>query len=429
MRPVIAGWPDTELALGPVEGRVQALPFSTYSASLQAEIERYLAWLAQDPEDADEDDETAHQAASPETVLTRRKGLRLLLWGAVETGHAPETLTQLADLVRFDLARQSLRWHRGRLGKRNPEKPAERLPTAGTALLAGTLQSLAVYFKLTGEANTRFRRMLAVYRPKPQREITGDLAALLDQLADPDVEGRLLHLPQMLMHKARRLRDGWTTKAGKNHPPKPFEGCWMAAMAAAIEIELHLPLRIHDLARLRQDEELFVTPANGRRPSEVHLRVVANKNGQLVETWLRDEAAELITEYLLKFRHLGPHPATAWVFPHRDREDRARAKNHFADAIADIIHEHTGVRVNVHAFRAFAAALVLEDNPHAIEDVRVLLGHAYFDTAFRFYRRTNRKGAAERLSDGLSKRRHRTRASALPGGLALDLAQQRRRTA
>ena len=195
--------------------------------------------------------------------------------------------------MRFDLARQSLRWHRRRLGKPNPRKPAELLPAPGTTLLVDTLRSLAVHCKLTGEADARFRRMLAVYRPKPQREITEDLSKLLDRLADPEVEARLLHLPQLLMHKARRLRDGWTNKAGVDHPPKPMESSWMAALAAAIEIEFHLPLRLHDLARLRLDQELFVTQASGRRPLEVHLRVIANKNGRLVETWLRGEAAGL----------------------------------------------------------------------------------------------------------------------------------------
>ena len=64
--PPIAGWPDTALALGPPEGRVQALPFSAYPAGLQTGIERHLAWLAQGPEETAEDDEAAHEPASPE---------------------------------------------------------------------------------------------------------------------------------------------------------------------------------------------------------------------------------------------------------------------------------------------------------------------------------------------------------------------------
>ncbi len=425
--PLIAGWPGTALALGPPEGRVQAPPLSAYP--VYQEAERYFGWLAQGPKEADEDDGAAHDPASPDTIETRKKALRLLLWGMVETGTEAEAITQLADLLQFDKAKRNLRFHRNRLGTPHPSRPAETLPTHGTGVLAATLASLAIYCKLPGEAHAKLRRMLAVYRPKPQREITEDLSKLLDRLADPEVEARLLHLPQLLMHKARRLRDGWTSKAGVNHPPKPLEGSWMAALAAAIEIELHLPLRIHDLARLRLDQELFVTQASGRRPPEVHLRVVASKNGRLVETWLRGEAVGLVVEYLRSFRPLGPHPTTAWVFPNRDREDRPRAKGGFSEAIADTIHEHTGVRVNVHAFRAFAAALILEDHPHAIEDIRALLGHAYFDVALRHYRRTNRQGAAQRLSEAISKRRHRARTSVSPAGLALDLAQRRRSAA
>lgn len=418
MRQLVPGWPQTELALGPVEGRAQALPLSTYPVDLQADIERYLAWLARSPEDAIEDDEAAYEPASTATVDSRRKGIRLLLWGLVETGCAPETLTRLSDLVQFDLARQTLRWHRQRLGKVDPQRPSQILPTSGTGLLADTVQSLAANCGLADEPLTRLRRMLAVYRPKKQREISEDLSALLDRLSDPDVEARLLHLPGLLMRKARRLRDGWTDRAGVNHPPKPMEGVWVAALALAIEIELHLPLRIHDLTALRLDRELFVTQGSGRRTPEGHLRVVANKNARLVETWLRGEAAGILVEYLQDFRPLGPHPTTAWVFPNRDREDRPRAKGGFSEAIADTIHEHTGVRVNVHAFRAFAAAIILADNPHAVEDVRVILGHGSFDIAFRHYRRVNRQGAAQRLDDGLNKRRRRGRAIVAPAVLS-----------
>ncbi|MFC7478486.1 hypothetical protein ACFQS7_29470 [Dankookia sp. GCM10030260] len=424
MRGLVPGWPDTELALGPPEGQVQAPPLSAYPVHQQAE--QYFAWLAQSPEDADEDDGAAHDPASPDTIETRKKALRLLLWGMVETGTAAADITRLDIMLQFDKAKQNLRFHRGRLGAPHPSRPGETLPTHGTGVLAATLGSLAVYCKLPSEAHAKLRRMLAVYRPKRQREIGDDLAALLDRLADPEIEARLLHLPQVLMHKARRLRDGWTSKGGVDHPPKPQEACWMAALAVAIEIELHLPLRIHDLARLQLDKELSVTQGSGRTPTEVHLRVTANKNGRLVETWLRGEAAKVLAEYLRDFRPLGPHPTTAWVFPNRDSEARPRVKNGFSEAITDAIHEHTGVHVNVHAFRAFAAALILTDNPHAIEDVRVMLGQGGFEIALRFYRRTNRQGAAGRLSNAISTRRQRSKPTVTPAGLPLDLARWRR---
>ncbi|MEO3475907.1 tyrosine-type recombinase/integrase [Roseomonas sp. CAU 1739] len=427
MRGLVPGWPEIELALGPVEGRVQALPLASYPAGLQAEIEEYLAWLARSPEEAEEDDEVGHEPASPATVETRRKGIRLLLWGLVETGRTPESITRLADLMHFDATKQTLRWHRQRLGKPHPNRPTQTLPTHEVGMLADTVRSLAARYRLSGEADAKLRRMLTVYRPKRQREIGEDLARLLDRLSDPDLQAKLMLLPSLLMRKARRLRTGWTSKQGVDHPPKPREACWMAALAAAIEIELQLPLRVQDLAGLRLGDELLVTDGNGPAAAEVHLRVVANKNGQLVESWLRGRAAETVKEYLQKFRPLGPHPTMSWVFPNRESADRPRAKNHLSDAIADTIHEHTGERMTAHDFRAIAAAIVLEDHPHALEDVRVLLGHAGFEVALRHYRRTNRKGAAQRLSDAIARRCRRAQSTTAPVGLPIDLARWRPR--
>jgi integrase len=294
-------------------------------------------------------------------------------------------------------------------------------------MLADTVRSLAVHCRVSGEAEVRLRRMLAVYRPQPQREIGEDLTKLLDRLMDPDFEARLLKLPSVLMRKARLLRSGWTSKKDVNHSPKPREACWMAALAAAIEIELHLPLRVQDLAGLCLGEELSVAERTGRVAVEAHLRVTADKNGRVVETWLRGQAAAIVAEYLRDFRPLGPYPTTVWVFPNRDRADRPRAKNHLSEAIADTIHEHTGERITAHDFRAIAAAIVLEDHPHALEDVRALLGHAGFEMALRHYRRTNRKGAAQRLSDAIAKRRRRAQSTNIPPGLPIDLARWRPR--
>jgi len=409
MRQIVPGWPETELTLEAAPSRVRTRPLSTYPACLQAEIEDYLQWLAKSPEDADDD--VAYGAASADTVATRKKGIRLLLWGLVETGCDPASITQISDLLQFDRAKQTLRWHRQRLGKAHPSRPNDVLPTHGVGMLAATLKSLAVYCGLPGEADARLRRMLAVYRPKRQNEITEDLSRLLDQLADPEVEARLLHLPRLSMLEARRLRDGWTSEDGVNHPPKPKEACWMAAIAAAIEIELHLPLRVHDLTHLRLGEQVMVHHGSGRSAAQVHLRVIANKNGHVVETWLRDASANLVLEYLQDFRPLGPHPTTKWVFPNRDSGDRPRAKHAFSETIADAIREHTGVHVSVHDFRAFAAALILADHPHAIEDIRALLGHSTYEMASRHYRRTNRQAAAQRLDNAINKRRQRSRAA------------------
>jgi integrase len=225
----------------------------------------------------------------------------------------------------------------------------------------------------------------------------------------------------------RRSRDGWTSKSGTNHPPNPPRAAWTAAIGVAIEIELHLPVRLHDLAHLRLDEHLVVTHGRGRQHSEVRLRVNASKNGRLVETCLVGESAATILRYLEEFRPHGPHPTSAWLFPNRDHERRPRAKNGFSEKIANAIHKYAGVRMNVHAFRAFAAGLILDDRPHAIDDVRTVLGHSNFEVANRHYRRSNREAASRRLGESISNRRRRSKMTSFVTRLPLDFGNELRR--
>jgi integrase len=202
-----------------------------------------------------------------------------------------------------------------------------------------------------------------------------------------------------------------------------MEACWLASLAAAIEIEVLLPIRVHDLAHLKLEEELSIIP-RGRHPSEAGLRVHASKNDMVVEAVFGQPATQLLLEYLHDFRPLGPHPETDWVFPNRDTADRPRAKGGFSTAITDVVKEHTGVRVNVHAFRAFVAMMILEDNPHAIEDVRAILGHSSFEMAFKHYRRSGRLKAAQRVDAGNAKRRSRHRLTNAVAKLPMDLASR-----
>ena len=67
--------------------------------------------------------------------------------------------------------------------------------------------------------------------------------------------------------------------------------------------------------------------------------------------------------------------------------------------------------MNPHLFRAFAGALILADNPHAIDDLRAVLGHMGFETAFRHYRALSARGAAERLNRLVEGRRATIRSS------------------
>ena len=113
----------------------------------------------------------------------------------------------------------------------------------------------------------------------------------------------------------------------------------------------------------------------------------------------------MVTEYVEGFRPLGAYPKCAWLFPHRDQADQPRSEAHFSEAISEQIQRLTGVDMHVHAFRALAAVFIVEATPHALDDIRALLGHKSFETAWRHYMRHNRLAAGARLSETIDQHR------------------------
>ncbi|WPB83960.1 hypothetical protein [Sediminicoccus rosea] len=402
MAKALPGWPQIELALPPDPDRTLSPPLATYPVSLQREVTEFVDWCRGSGEEFFGEEADVREPMSEASIQTRLTGLRLFLWGAVETGTPAEEMDGLEWLMRSDVRKRSMRWNRERLGGK---------VTAGLATIADTLPTVAAFLNRPEAERAVLRQALRAYRPKRQKEITERNARLLDRLTDPVARGKLLKLPFKLMERAREIRDGWVSHEGIDHAPKSMEACWLAAVAVAVEIELNLPLRVSDLTQLTLDEELRIQRQRRGSPT-AFLRVTANKNDQVVETILDEESAELLQEYVDAFRPLGPHPETRWLFPNRDTAGHARAPQGFSAAIMEELEKELGFHMTVQSFRCFAATVIMEMNPHAIEDVRLILGHAGFAMAERHYRRVNRHAAARRLSAGLRSLRRDTQLQA-----------------
>ena len=389
-------WPRTRLSLKPI-ALPRAPSLESYPQALQADIARFLEGVSPRPigklfgglSHDDQGVAIIRPILSPKTIEARRKGVRLLLWGATATGTPQDAITSLDFLILPDVAQQLLEWHYTRMAKDTP--------TAGLAGLLNTLTAVAAYKNLTGQQQQALRNLTRAARPKRQTEMSDDNARLMSLLEQRDARRLLLQCPFKLMAEARQVRDGWIDGRGIHHSPAPMRAAWLAAIAVGIEIELHLPIRVLDLASLDMGRNLALLD-KGRPAERWHLGIQARKNGMRVETEFRHESAGLLREYVEAFRPIGPHPETCWLFPHRDTAERPRPEGHFSEAISDQILQHTGIEMNTHAFRAFAALLIVERDPHALEDIRAILGHKSFDTAWRYYLRQNRMAAAARLS-------------------------------
>ena len=400
---LIPEWPQEVLA--PKRIRQISLDFDQYPSPLASEANAYLkAIAAPTNNDSIFSRSSSRPPVRPATVTTRRFCLRRLLHGALQNGFPMEQLNSLRVVTNRAFLEKSLTYFYERNGRQK---------NADLAALAATAASVAHYLQLDDAQWTELRKTLAAVNLTPQREITEKTAALLHELDDPHRRAKLLHLPSHLMKRAATMRDGSIDKRKRVHAPKPIEAAWLAGIAVAIEISLHLPLRIANLVRLRIGKEL--TLAKGARDwqGRILIHPEATKNSIGHDVHLPRETTALIREYLNDFRKHLPNAETDWLFPGRASPDQPRDKPTFGVAISETIERFVGLRINPHAFRAFAATMILENNPAALDDVRALLGHTGFKTALKHYRRQETQSAAARHAQYLRLERR-----SLPGSKA-----------
>ncbi len=397
----IPGWPAVRIGLTAVPLQ-RTLPFEAYPPILQAEAQAYLAEIGR-PETPDDDLFAGRPIKRVEatTVRSRMYGLRGLLFGGVQSGIRPEAITSLGQVVRPDFVKAAIRWHYRRKGN---------TVTADLGHLAATTASVAAWLDLPKAEMTALKAILARVKPPPRKTITDRTERILQALDDPATRARFLHLPEHVMTKAARLRDGWVDAKDVYHPPRPAEAAWIAAIGVAMEILLHAPMRIENLHRMRLGDELrFDAPGRSARRGTILVHDPDSKNGIGLEVPIGPETVARLRDYLEGHRPTMRHADTAWLFPGLASPDQPRNKSAFGTAITEALHEGVGLRINPHAFRAIAGAFILEADPNAIDDLRALLGHAGFETALRYYRRVNQRGAAERLSSELARQRTATR--------------------
>jgi integrase len=411
----IPGWPAQGLSPPVSEPRQYSLPFGSYPPSLQADVEAFrlrLTLMDGDklyPEDEDQDLGPS-VPLRPASVRTRTNAVRLLLAAAVQTGMAAEAITSLSVLVQRDRAKAILDWHWRRAGKRT---------TDHTGVLSDTLRVLAKHHvRLPPEDLARLLPVLKKAKPPKRSTMTSKNATVLRELEDPVRRAKILHLPAHLMRLAHRTRAGWVDARGGEHVPPRHEAARLAALAVAIEIELHAPMRIENLAALRLGQHLKKLDVRGTDYTHIAVQAEETKTGVPFEWPLEKDTAALLADYVSRFRPILPNASGTCLFPSKVRTDRPRSKNGLGKAITTAIHKHVGVRMTTHQFRAFAGALLIEDNPHAIEDLRLILGHSTLATALAYYKAWAPKDAAARFGRLISSKRRQTRlvAEAAYGG-------------
>lgn len=394
----IPPWEVGLLTMPPPRTSSYAPEFAAYPAAFQAEVAALSTQLGGRADGGLYGDSTdgtpLRRPLRPAALASRLAALRLAAGALVQSGRPITTIIGLRCLVEREARRAICTWHWERAGRR---------ATSNTASVASTLRVIARHaVRLDTAALREVVDDTAPLIPPQTDEITEKNLKRLKQFEDPARLGALLHLPERLMGEAERLRErGQGQKAA-----------WMASVALAVEIELAMPLRLRNLTELRLGHHL---QGLADRRGSVHVTIAHAevKNETTLTFRLGPEAAALLRRYLAEFRPLGPNPGTDFVFPGRDQRDAARQAGGFGKAISEAVRRHIGAKLNPHLFRCLAGVLILRDNPDAIGDLRLLLGHKGLDTTLRFYAAVTREQAAERHVARISKLREDTRLQAM----------------
>ena len=212
-------------------------------------------------------------------------------------------------------------------------------------------------------------KLLARKLGKLPSGLTEKNKALLRTFDDPRLLTDLVALPDKLWHQARR-RLGQSRWAFND-----------LQTALAIDILLHAPLRLQNLASLSFTEHLH-WPQGRRRPAILTIKRNETKNDIALEF----EVPVALAERLYVYRN---EIAREFIGERLDRIFVTSAGKKVAYSVAVAIQKalarHLGVKTSTHQFRHLAAKMILDANPGAYELVRQLLGHKSYITTTNFY--------------------------------------------
>ncbi len=284
----IPGWPPFRASV-PVYKRSYLLPWSTFPASLRAEVDAYLEWRTK-PNLLTKDSARKIRPSTRDQIERWVHRFASLL---VHAGVNPATLTSLASLVSVEMYERGLT---ALLDRNGGETCAQ------TNNIAQALKVIAdTWAKCRGEDMAEIRRMRNLVREE-RFGLTEKNKIRLRILIEPANRQRLLHLPRELAKHAA------STKLGQRQRAQLMQ------MALAIEILLICPMRLGNLAALNRKNHI-VDLVPGGDQKLIMIPGAEVKNSVPLERPLSGDAAALLDTYWTDYRPLlldGPSEA---VFP------------------------------------------------------------------------------------------------------------------
>ena len=217
--------------------------------------------------------------------------------------------------------------------------------------------------------------------------------SLLRKFEDPHLLDALIRLPDRVWSRARR--DLATTRRAFIE----------LQSALAIDLLLHVPLRMENLAALSFEQHLH-WPQGHNKPALIVFGLDETKNDIPLEYEIPTALAERLQVYRNEIapKVTSKRPDAVFV----TWAGKPRTQGAVTVAIEKTILRHLGVKLTPHQFRHLAAKIILDDNPGAYELVRQMLGHKNMKTTTNFYAGIDTRRAGRAHADLIMKLREAT---------------------
>jgi integrase len=357
--------------------------------AFREDVERMLIWACC-PDPLEEG--ARERPLAPQTLRLRQQHIHSAVSAAAAAGVPLSQLTSLASLVEPDTFRALLR-HRWR-------QDGCRLSAYTHGVVVTLIVIASEWVKLPADQIAALKALRRRLGPGPSG-LTEKNQAMLRKFDDPRLVNDLIHLPERLWAAARRRL------------PTSQRAFIDLQTALAIDLLIHVPMRLQNLARLNFRAHLH-WPQGRRRPALVTLSSAETKNHIPGEFEIPATLAERLQVYRNEIAPAvtGKRPDAVFV----TLSGRPRKPDTIKMTITKTIRSELGVKLTPHQFRHVAAKIILDSNPGAYELVRQLLTHKNVSTTTAFYAGvdTRRAGRAHadlvmKLREANSGRRRRQR--------------------